>query len=542
MPLQIANLKNTDVDAQQARFEAWAAIQTGNVTTKEWRRCEARFGYFLRYVRIPDANKGLIPYEIWPYLLEIADDWQGGESWIEGKARQLGYSWLLAAYDVWIGTFRDYARVLSFSINQRESDELLQKVVHINDNLPEWIRVEFSEKRHDYVKWGATNAEMSALPSTGQAGRGYTATLVQTDEWAFHMNAAEHYSAYRSAIADGGQHIAVSTGNGTFNIFYRYFTSSSAAVPYRKRFNGWRARPGRDAAWLERERAAFLVEALNPDSDEFGKHPGLFKRENPETIDEMFEVFVGLVYDCFDRFVHVKGAVFTWQSAKYRVAGVDPGQGDPFAMGAFGESEGGHVHQFAEFYRQGVVSEDVAADWLMIWHRIAPFDGIYVDNIEGTLIATFQSRGLPAYPANKERRTGIGHVYGRLYARNFTIDPTCTSHIKEYQEYQWARVKKGQQEWATSTPEDHHGDGMDETRYALVGLAKGFEHAPSKEVAQPAWHRKSDVKTMVMPVPTVPGAVRDAGVKNAPARRGPNYARRGVGVPGLRSISGLRGR
>lgn len=526
----IANFKETTTAERQGVFEAYAAIQTSDNHSKELMRCRARFAYFLRYVQIPDVHRGLIPMELWPYLIEIADDWQTGDSWIEGKARQLGYSWLLADYDVWIGTFREYARILSFSINQRESEELLKKVKAVNEHLPDWLRKEFSKdgQTKEHVQWDETRAEMMALPSTGAAGRSYTATLVQTDEWAFHQNAAEHYSAYRSAIADGGQHIGISTGNGAFNIFYRYFTAKSPSIPYKKRFNGWRARPDRDDAWYAREREAFLVSALDPESEEFGKHPGLFKRENPESVDEMFEVFVGLVYDVFSDFVHVKGATFSWKASKYRVAGCDPGQGDPFAMGAFGESAGGHVHQFDEFYKQGVVAEDVAAEWLLMWHRIAPFNAIYVDSIEGTLIATFRSRGLPAYPANKERKMGIGHVYGRLLARNFTVDPVCRQHIKEYHEYQWRQMKKGQEEWATSTPEGHHGDGMDETRYALVGLAQGFERAPveSSEV-QPDWNRVQSSQPITLQVPGQPGSTYDPGPKKRKAKhRGPNYTHR----------------
>lgn len=541
----ISNLSETTPEQKQARFDAYTAIHTGTDISNEWMRCEARFSYFLRYVRIPDVNKGLIEYELWPYLIEIADDWQTGDSWIEGKARQLGYSWLIACYDVWLGTFREYARILSFSIHQPESEELMDKVKSVNEHLPDWLRSEFNKNglTKNHVEWVDTKAQMEAMPSSGRAGRGYTATLVQTDEWAFHENAAEHFSAYRPTIAAGGQHIAISTGNGAFNMFHRYFSSKSSTIPYKKRFNGWRSRPDRDDLWYARERDAFLVDSLDPESDDFGKHPGLFKRENPATVDEMFEVFVGLVYDCFDAVVHVKGAVFDWKQAKHRVYGVDPGQGDPFAIVVIGESAGGHAHQFGEFYRQGVVSEDMAADYLMQWHKIAPFDAGYVDTVEGTLIATLASRGLRAHPANKQRKTGIGHVYGRLFARNFTIDPTCRSTLKEYGEYQFAKVRKGQEEWATSTPVGHHGDAMDATRYALVGLAQGFQHTVDPEQVQPNWNRTEQPKAMVVPDKAHPGAVHDAGVsRKKPRQRGPDYRHRpSMGAPARRPSMGGMG-
>lgn len=545
----IGNLKVTTETERAAMFSAYEAIATGANPLIETMRCKARFAYFLRYVRIPDVNRGLIPYELWGYLIEIADDWQTGDSWVEGKSRQLGYSWLLAAYDVWTAMFRPYSRILSFSIHQKESDELLEKVKNVNRFLPVWLRVDLVTDRKDYIKW-ANEAEMHSLPSTGQAGRSYTATLVQTDEWAFHENAAAHFSAYRSAIADGGQHLAISTGNGIGNLFHKYFVSTDPELPYKKRFNGWRTRPGRDDKWYARERAAFQAKSADAeDEDNFGKHPGLFTRENPESIADMFRVFIGLVYDNFDDTVHVKGARFDWKAAKYRVAAVDPGQGDPFAAVVIGESAGGHAHQFAEFYDTGVVAEDVIALWLLEWHKRAPFDMIWVDGVEGTLIATLQARGLPVMAANKERGMGIGHVYGRLEARNYTVAPHCRNTIREYKTYQWRRRKArgGGDEWDTSTPEDHHGDAMDCTRYALVGLAKGFQRtwtATQPAIVRPK-HAADDTVTRRDPVS---GGYYDPGVRQrknrqpdfrrkstagAPRRGGPNLA-------GLGTLAGTR--
>ncbi len=525
----IANLKETPPEEQQQLLAAYAAIQTTSDTVVEWLRCRARFAYMLRYVRIPDVNRGLIPFELWPYLIEIADDWQSGDSWIEGKARQLGYSWLLAAYDVWIGTFRPYARILSFSINQRESDELLNKVKQVNQYLPDWLRKELTDDTKNHIQWDETKAEMFALPSTGKAGRSYTATLVQTDEWAFHENARAHYAAYRSAIADGGQHLAISTGNGVGNMFHGYFGSTNAQIPYRKRFNGWRVRPGRTDEWYEREMFAFLADALDPESENFGKHPGLFRRENPGTIAEMFAVFIGLVYDCFDESIHVRNLTdhWDWVTARFRVAGVDPGQGDPFAIVVIGEGANGHAHQFDEHYEPDAFTEDECALYLLDWHRQAPFDAIFVDGNEGTLIATLRARGLPAYPANKERRTGIGHVYGRLLAANFTIAPHCRSTIKEYHAYAWRTVRRAGDEWQTSTPVENHGDAMDATRYALVGLAKGFERGPDRE-QQPNYSMLNTARRRPpSPVVVTADGTRDAGV--APQKRmfrGPPYASR----------------
>lgn len=220
-------------------------------------------------------------------------------------------------------------------------------------------------------------------------------------------------------------------------------------------------------------------------------------------------------------------------------------------MGVFGESEEGHAHQFGEFYKLGVVSEVEASAWLVEWHRKAPLHAIFCDGNEGTLIATINATfrrefGITTaicHAANKERKTGIGHVYGRLFARTFTIGRNCNRHRQEYHEYRWAKVRRGQQEWATSTPEGHHGDGMDETRYALVGLAKGFLHHPvDLQQVQPQWSRMERQKSPVEAVPG--GGVRDTLAvavekRRRPKMRQPNW--RGRVSTGTRAVRGFGG-
>ena len=441
-------------------------------------RCQDSFPYFLRYVEIEDANKGVIPLELWPYLVQIASDWETGDSWIEGKARQLGYSWLLASYDNWLLRYRKNARILSISIGERESKELLEKVKFVDDHLPSWMRMQRNKDSVTEFGFLKTGSSIIALPSTESAGRGEQATLVQTDEWAFHKFAGKNYASYRSAIADGGQHIAVTTGNGPTGMFFDFWNSSDPDLPYQTRFNGWRSRPDRADKWYERERKAYLAA---------DKHHMLFARENPETVEEMFTAFVGLVYDVFSAQRHAVADPFTYESCKWRVAGVDPGQGDPAAISIIGESEDGKAHQFPEFYQQGVTTIDDLETILRKWNDKAPLHGIAIDGTEGTLIASLQAKGLPAFAANRERGIGIGHVAARLSSGNFTINAGNSHTIREFHSYRWAeRRAPGEADpYTTSTPVDHHGDLLDTIRYALVFLSQYCSSTKTAEVTGP---------------------------------------------------------
>ena len=127
-------------------------------------RCQRSFTHFLTHVYVRDATKGAIRMELWPYLMEVARDWESGISCIEGKGRQLGYSWLLAAYDNWVLRTRENGRILSISIGERESKQLLDKVKFIEEHLPEWMQLKRSHDNKTEFGFASTGSSMIALP------------------------------------------------------------------------------------------------------------------------------------------------------------------------------------------------------------------------------------------------------------------------------------------------------------------------------------------------------------------------------------------
>lgn len=456
-------------------------------------KCRDSFPYFLfTYCRIRDDRRGAIPFERWPYLEEVAESWARGDSCIEGKSRQLGYSWTLASFDNWVLMFRNNANILSISIGERESKALLGKVKFVYDHLPDWMKLRKlvdNEEQFGFIK---TKSLIIALPSTKSAGRGETATLVQTDEWAFHPYAGENFSAYRPAIADGKrQHIAISTGNGPTGMFHDYFVDTTNH--YVKRFNPWSARPDRDEEWYERERAAYLAD---------GKGALLFIRENPSTVNDMFTAVVGLVYESFKPEVHMRSVEFHYEDSLWRVAAVDPGQGDPAAISVIGESEGGHAHQFGVFRQEGVTSARDIYEYLKPWYERAPLHAVVVDGAEGTLIATLNEWFVrdfgrkPVVAANKERGVGFGLVNSRLELATFTIEPDANWTKREFQSYRFSeRRSPGEADpYTTSTPIDHHGDILDTIRYALMYLSQFCANSKRKVVGQPAYTQETGKK------------------------------------------------
>lgn len=221
------------------------------------------FSYFLReYVWIEDRKSGHDPapstirWEWWPVHNKMVAD-LSERLIVILKARQISWSWLLAAYRLYNAMFVPNYLYLLFSQGEDEAKESLRKSKFIYEHLPDWLRSPVTTSNQEQLTFAITNGTILVKPSTEKAGRSYTASCIEADEAAFHPYAAANYTAYKPAIDAGGQHIVVSTANGFGNMFERMYHAAKAGnSPYQCRFYPWNVRPGRDRDWLAEQRLA----------------------------------------------------------------------------------------------------------------------------------------------------------------------------------------------------------------------------------------------------------------------------------------------
>lgn len=403
---------------------------------------------------------GVRAFELWPHLVETLEAWESGRNEIILKARQLGFSSAVALYAGRVARVPGNL-VLLLSQGQDESFELLRKV---RVGLVEHRRYPALLSRDGSgVLEVAGGGRVIALPSTPKAGRGYTARLVVSDEAGMHPFAKENFAGYRNTIADGGQHLVISTANGQSGWFAEQWKAAIGGESgYEPRFYPWWVRPGRDEGWYERERRAFTgMEEL-------------FKQENPASAEEAFVGLEGLVYPEFRADLHVRGPEIGWSGYKWRVAGVDFGGGDPTAVVPLGVDKRERVWQVGEFYKRGAVTLEDIADYLWKMHDVGPFDAILCDPSEPVAIATLKAMGLPAYAADKDRSQGLQWVSWLLREGRLYVSPLCRNSINEFYNYRWRERtdSNSKDRFATSTPVDHHGDGMDARRYGVMHIIR----------------------------------------------------------------------
>jgi len=243
---------------------------------------------FFEHVKILDATTNqIIPYEMWPHLVEFIEAIFTYSLVIVLKSRQVGVSWTLAAIAIY-WCYKTGANVIMISKGEAEAKELLRKSRFIYSQLPKYLQVEIEREGSEMVSFKNKRSRIHTLPSTEYAGVGETASLVIWDENEFHPNDEENWAHLKPTIDAGAHGIVVSTTeptklNSHFKTLWR--NAREGKNNFHPIFIGWDAVPNRDAEWLERVRKDYEL-------------PWQFKANYPATEEEALSPILGrMVFD-----------------------------------------------------------------------------------------------------------------------------------------------------------------------------------------------------------------------------------------------------
>ena len=282
---------------------------------------ERRFNLWLPFVKLlePPPGGGIIPFQPWSHLVQLAQELQDHRLLALVKARQIGVSWLLASYALWTALYHTGAVVLLLSRGELEAGDLLDKCRFIWGQLPPDLQRRPGTSSASEMNFPSEHSKIVALPSTEEAGRSETATLVIQDEADHHEHLAANFAAVKPTVDAGGQLVLASTAdkrkvNSLFKGLYR----GAPANGFKALFYGWQARPGRDEAWYEATRKAVPSTA--------GMSPELYmEQEYPSTAEEALApsqavaffqrgALVSMLADCKDPVEMTRGGlVLGWR-------------------------------------------------------------------------------------------------------------------------------------------------------------------------------------------------------------------------------------
>lgn len=227
--------------------------------------CRNDVVYFvLNYGHIEDrdADEVVQPFRLWKEQIEALKSIQSHKRSIILKARQLGISWLVLHYAVWMLRCFSGRSVIGMSRSETEAMELIRRAAFILRQMPELI----AEKGEIPEGWTDAWFENTALTltihfpdktlsvfrcfaSNENSARSFTADLLIFDEWAFQQADRQIWASAYPVInrPNSGQVIGVSTIKRG-SLFEELFTSEN---DFNKIFIPWYADPKRDKKWYE---------------------------------------------------------------------------------------------------------------------------------------------------------------------------------------------------------------------------------------------------------------------------------------------------
>ena len=262
-------------------------------SAKELFLSQSSFFYFMKHCKLVetptlDTPGGIVPFVMWPHQEKVAAHLQTDKLLVILKARQIGISWLLAAYSLWFALSKVGAQIMLFSKGEAEAIELLGKCRRLFTNLPPFLQFKTGSSSQTELSFPIMFSSVKAFAATESAGISYTGSVIVYDEWDEHPYAEENYMKSKPCRDAGGQFIgcfsATNMNPDTLAklVYQEAVEGKNGFVPV---FLPWDVRPGRDPKWWDE------TERSIPQKELSRLTPDLYMRRNyPATAEDAFRL------------------------------------------------------------------------------------------------------------------------------------------------------------------------------------------------------------------------------------------------------------
>jgi hypothetical protein len=312
---------------------------------------------FIQIQSSDESGSDWVPFKLWkPAQTEVLNTIHTEKQVIILKARQLGLTWLVLAYAVWMAVTRPNSLILLYSLTEEDVKKLMKmRLYEMWQRLPDWVR-------GDPYCTGISDDQFSLsngsriLGLSANRGAGYTANLVIVDEADVIDRDVDGrlakllLSAKPTIESAAGKIVLCSTAvKSRPNSHYKKLWNSGSRHEggWSAVFLPWDAHPGRSKRWYEKRKAETLAELGSVD-ELFENYPStaaeclaprsIDKRINPELLVKVYKPKSGPCAPSVRKRSHdgktlpalpgSKIFVGAAEGLKY-VIGVDPAEGNP---------------------------------------------------------------------------------------------------------------------------------------------------------------------------------------------------------------------
>ena len=257
---------------------------------KTKRRVAESFLFFIQqFCYIIDKNsKEAIKFKLWPAQIKIIPYILESMLLIILKARQLGLTWICAAYVLWYTITKRNRLVIVISAKGDWAVEFLERVYFMLRRLPDWLLPKVIKETTEVLTFkheDNSESTIKSLPTTEAGAQSKTPDILILDETCWNPYIHEIYMASKPGIdAAGGRIILISN-----SIKYApgwgwtrdaYVKAMKGLNAFKRIFMPWQDRPDRPENFREIQ----LREGLTEED---------FSAQYPESEDEAISTLTG---------------------------------------------------------------------------------------------------------------------------------------------------------------------------------------------------------------------------------------------------------
>jgi hypothetical protein len=222
---------------------------------KEIVKCSEDPVYFIKtYVKIVNVDKGLVPFEMWPFQEDMVSTFHNNRFSICKMPRQVGKTTTAAGYMLWSVLFQENYNIAILANKGSLAREILGRIQYAYEYLPLWLQ-------QGIKVWNKGNIELengskiNAYATSAAGVRGGSYNLIFLDEFAFvPKNMADEFFTSTYPVISSGQTskvIIVSTPFGLNHFYKMWVDATEGRSLYTPLEIHWSMVPGRDQKWRE---------------------------------------------------------------------------------------------------------------------------------------------------------------------------------------------------------------------------------------------------------------------------------------------------
>lgn len=221
---------------------------------REYKKCMQNPAYFaITYAKVISLDKGLVPFDLWPYQEDMFDHFHKNRFSIVLACRQSGKSISSVIFLLWFACFHPEKTIAILANKGAVAREMLARITLALENLPFFLQPGCKALNKGSIEF-SNNSKIIAAATSGSSIRGLSINLLFLDEFAFVENDAQFYTSTYPVISSGKDTkiIITSTANGVGNVYHKLWEGAATNTNEFKPFRvDWWDVPGRNEEWKE---------------------------------------------------------------------------------------------------------------------------------------------------------------------------------------------------------------------------------------------------------------------------------------------------